>query len=117
MEIIHFEEVPIPMVKKILEEELKKQEELGIRLDMSSLAYRTRDYVKTISKCSSEGAERAFRKLTSMGLKGITAAILINVVPKSVDEARILLNFESKTFTTEEIEQLLQILKEECEGS
>lgn len=114
MEIVEFKEIPIPLVKKILEEELKKQEELGIRLDISSLAYRTREYVESVSKCNSEGARRAFQKLISLGIKEITAAMFINVLPQSIDEARVLLSFESKTFTTEEIEQMLRILEEEC---
>lgn len=114
MEIIEFKEIPIPLVKKILEEELKKQEKLGIRLDISSLAYRTHEYVEAVSKCNSERAERAFQKLLSLGVKEITAAMLINIVPQSIDEVRTLLNFESKTFTTEEIEQMLKILEDEC---
>ncbi len=114
MQVIGFKEIPIPIVKKILEEELKKQEALGITLDLSSLAYRTKEYVDEVSKCDSEKAERAYNRLLEKGLREITAAILVNILPKTVDEARILLNFEPRTLTTEEIEEILRILEEEC---
>ncbi len=117
--IISEQYLPIPVVKKILDEyrrrveAVRSEESLEETIAESTLR-RTYDYLEKVSKCSAEKAEQAVEKLKEKGLKEVTAVMFVNIVPRTVDEARPLLVFEERVLTTEELEEILRILHEYC---
>jgi len=53
---------------------------------------RALEHARLFSKCSAEKALEAFDKLKEMGFSDFAASIIINIVPKSIEEARALLS-------------------------
>jgi len=103
-EIIECKSIPIPVARKILEERIESEESTDIQR-------KTYNYLLKFSKCNPEVAEQVYKELIeTFNLKDDTAAMLVNILPETIDEARIVLTVEDKVFTTEEVKKILQVL-------
>ncbi len=79
---------------------------------VDQITVRVHEYAEKFSKCSR--AEELVKELKKMGLLEITAVMIANIVPKDPDEVRILLNFESRSLSSEDIGSILSKVKEFC---
>jgi len=107
-EVVSYAEIPIPIVKRLLEEEIRRREKV------SNLLQSVYEHVKKLSYCSEGAAERLMEELTSMGFKRITAAMIINIRPRVLDELRTLLVFESRVPDEDVLNRVLELLDEYC---
>ena len=106
MKILNYRNITYAEVEKILRDLLNK----GVKLDQ--LAIRVLEYVSKFNKC--ENAEELVKKLVSMGLKEITAVMISNVVPQTIDELKSLMNFEGEIPNEDKLKSILNIIKELC---
>ncbi|RLF00771.1 MAG: hypothetical protein DRJ57_00410 [Thermoprotei archaeon] len=90
----------LPQVAEILAKEAEKRE-------LSSVEAVTLEYARKFSKVDSEGAEKLFEELVELGLPGEIAAQIVNVMPRTEDEVRVLLAPLSRGFTGEEVKTIL----------
>jgi len=94
----------LPEVRQLLEE--RSREELNYMQRI------TLDYVSKFSKLPAEAARQLVNELTSaFGLKTETAIQIANILPDTVHELRVLLTTESKTFTSDELKRMMEVIK------
>lgn len=108
MELLSYKHLTYSEVVEILKKFMESEEEF------SHMVSRVYEYASKMVKCVS-GLEVVKELVGKLGLKEITAVMLVNNCPGSVDEVRALLNFESKTFDTEELNKVLEILNSCCQ--
>ncbi|MEM4311399.1 MAG: RNA polymerase Rpb4 [Nitrososphaerales archaeon] len=100
------EPITIPEVKSLLEKIVHGESDY--------IQKRTLEYVIKFSKVDEEKAKNIKKRLMEEGKLSEEEAIeLINIMPKTILEVRTFLSGWKKFLTTEEIENLLKILKEE----
>lgn len=104
MKILNEKLLPLPIVVKILEEESKKRE-------LDNIENVTLEYAKSYSKLSPEAAEKAVQKLVELGLPLEIAVQVVNILPETESELRIILAPLSRTFTTEEVRTILSVIR------
>ena len=110
MKVLEQRYVPLPVAKKIVEE-------LGDIVQENPLLARTYEYLSRFSKCDANAAERAVKRLIDeVGLSEIVAVNIVNVLPQSIHEIRPILELERRVLSTEEVEKILNVLREECGG-
>lgn len=108
MKILKAEYIPVPLAKKLLEENVRVGEE-------SPLVQRTMTYLSTFTKCDPDVAKQVYEKLRNeFGLKDITASMIVSLVPRTIDEIRVMLDFEERLLETEELEKIIELLKNTC---
>jgi len=93
---------------KVVEEKASKYLE-----GASIVLRRTLDYLLQVSKCS-EGAEKARKELEKLGLSSESSAVLVNVLPKDVSEARSLLMPADRHVGSDVLEKALEVLSTYC---
>lgn len=108
-EIKGYEDIPLPVAKDILERRIKENEVLDIQR-------KTLNYLTKISKCKPNIALRLVSELCKrFGLRRETSVMIVNIMPSTVDELRTIVSIEEKTFTTEELNEILKVISE-CKG-
>ena len=107
-EVVSYTEIPIPLVKKLLEEEIRRREKVP------NLLQSVYEHVKKLAYCPEEAAEKLMEELVSMGFKRITAAMIINIRPRILDELRTLLVFESRVPDEDVLNRVLELLDKHC---
>ena len=105
MRVVDEVEVPVPTVKKILEELDSKSVELD------PLQRRVLDYVSKFSKLPPEDAEKAVEKLVEAGVERGVAIQIVNCLPKSVEEVRVFMG-RHKIISEETLKKILDIIRE-----
>ena len=104
MRVVNEKLVPLPIVAKILEEESKKRE-------LDSIEVITLEYAKKFSKFTPENAEKLLQELKDMDLPLEVSVQLINIAPESEAEVRTILAPLSRTFSAEDIKNILAVVK------
>ncbi|ABM81473.1 DNA-directed RNA polymerase subunit F [Hyperthermus butylicus] len=107
VEIVESRYVPLPVAKKILEQHRRLVEE-------NPVVARAYDYLAKFSKCDPDNAEEAFRRIVEIGFTEFAAAILVNIVPVDVEEAKAILGDIDGGYEEEKIAKALEVLKEYC---
>jgi DNA-directed RNA polymerase subunit F len=110
VEILSQRHVPIPVAKALLEKYLADFEE-------NPVLAKVYEYLRRFSKCEAEQAEKAMEQLTGVGFSSLAAAMLVNLMPSSLEEAKALLGNIDGGYDDEKIEKALQILSETCGGA
>ena len=80
--------------------------------ELDQLALRVRDYVRRFNKCGK--GKSLVEELVNKGLKEITAVIIANIVPKSIDEVRVLTTFEPESPSEETLNEILELVNNYC---
>jgi len=94
----------LPEVKQLLEERAKEELNYMQRI--------TLDYASKFSKLSVEEAKQLVNELISeFDLKMETAVQITNILPDTVHELRVLLTTEPKTFTSDELKRMMEVIK------
>lgn len=98
-------------LKILMEYHEREKESTGT---VSLLVQRVLDYLRKFSKIPPEKVEELREKLASTGLKEESIVMIINVCPGTIDELRTLLVLEEKVLETEQLEKIVNLLKEYC---
>lgn len=107
MELLSYKHLTYSEVARLLKKLIDSSEKV------SHMVSRVYEYVSKLSKCSS--SDEVVNELTSkVGLKEVTAVMLVNNCPNSVDEVRIYLNFEGKVFDEDSLNEIVDILSKCC---
>jgi DNA-directed RNA polymerase subunit F len=109
VEIIEERYIPIPMAKKIMEQFKELIEE-------NPIMARVYEYLSRFSKCDPDNAEKAFEELLKLGFSQFAAAMLINIVPRSVEEAKAILGDIDGGYSDEKIVKAVDIITHYCLG-
>ncbi len=109
VEILSSRYVPNPVAKKILESAKKLIEE-------NPIVARTYEYVSKFSKCDSDRAVKAVEELKSIGFSDFAATMLVNLVPRELEEAKALLGDIDGGYEEEVVEKGLEVLRKYCLG-
>jgi DNA-directed RNA polymerase subunit F len=101
-------EVPYAVVKDLL----KKRRESG---EFSSLQNLTLDVASKIAKVDSQKAEDLIKKLVDeFKLSRFSAVQIANILPKTIEELRILTITEGRVLLTSELQKILEVIKSFC---
>ncbi len=106
MKIINYRNIPYAEVTKIIKGLMEK----GVELDQITM--RVYEYVSKFTKCKK--ASELVSTLTSAGLREITAVIIANILPRSVDELKALMNFEDEIPGEDKLNEILSKINEVC---
>ncbi len=108
VEVLEERRVPLPVAKRILEE-------VSARLD-SPIVNRAYDHARLFSKCEADAAEEAMKALMELGLSDFASSMLVNIVPRDVEEAKALLADIDGGYSEEVIVEAVKLLGERCQG-
>lgn len=108
-ELIVVEEKPMSMaeVKEFLEEKKKEKKELNFR-ENKSLVY-INSFIKAKSK-EAENIKKDLEKLEITRLKDKHIIKIIDMVPKSVDELKVILSGEELTLKSEDLNKIIEVI-------
>jgi len=106
MKIISYRNIPCSTVAKLI----KKLIDENVELDQ--LTMRVYEYVNKFNKCKE--AEKLADELKNLGFLEITSVMIANIVPKTLDELRALMNFEAEIPPKEKLEEVLELVKSIC---
>ncbi len=109
VEIVSQRHVPIPVAKALLDKYLEGYED-------NPIITKVYEYLRLFSKCSAEAAEKAMEALVELGFSTLAAAMLVNIVPESVEEARALLGNIDGGYDVEVVEKAVETIREICSG-
>ena len=97
--------VPYPFAKKILQEIISSG-------NSSAILQRTFEYLNTFSKCNDTEAEAVMEELKDIIPREDIRAIIASLCPTTIEEIRSILVLDSgKTYTTEQIQKIIEIVK------
>jgi len=108
LKILSLEEVPLPIVKKMLQ----SAEARGVKL--KDIQRRVLEHASMFSKCDDEATRDIVKTLTSMGLREITSAQIVNICPRGKNELLTLMGFENRAHSEDVMDKILEILRERC---
>ncbi|MEM1549295.1 MAG: RNA polymerase Rpb4 family protein [Candidatus Methanomethylicia archaeon] len=98
-------EVPYTIVRDFLQ----KRKESG---ELSALQNLTLDVSSKFSKIDPQRAEALIEKLTKdFNISRFSAVQIVNILPRSIEELRILLLTEGRIFLTSELQKMLEVIK------
>jgi len=107
VEIISQRHVPVPVAKALLEKHLPNYME-------NPILAKVYEYLSRFSKCGPEEAEKAMEELVGAGFSSLAAAMLVNLVPRSVDEAKALLGNINGGYEDDKVEAAVELLNKYC---
>ncbi|KUO80331.1 MAG: RNA polymerase Rpb4 family protein [Vulcanisaeta sp.] len=104
--IINSEDISMAEALRILEEKVSNS---GIN---EEIVNNTLDYLRKFSKVNPDKARELVSELMKrFGLARLTAIQVVNVLPQTAEELRILLGSEKREFTDKDIEDMLNLLR------
>ncbi|KUO93191.1 MAG: RNA polymerase Rpb4 [Vulcanisaeta sp. CIS_19] len=104
--IINSEDISMAEALRILEEKVSNS---GVNEDIVN---NTLDYLRKFSKVNPDKARELVSELMKrFGLARLTAIQVVNVLPQTAEELRILLGSEKREFTDKDIEDMLNLLR------
>jgi len=107
VEIISQRHVPIPIAKAMLEKYIEGYEE-------NPVLSKVYEYLRRFSKCEPENAEKAMNTLMEIGFSSLAAAMLVNLLPSSTEEAKALLGNIDGGYDAEKVEKAVNVLQTAC---
>lgn len=106
-EVLEKADLTIPEALEILR---KRASEGGL----SELQTRALAYLETFAKCSADNARKLVQELVERGVGREYAIMIVNIVPQTVDELRTILAGSGKTYTTEELSEIAELVAKYC---
>jgi DNA-directed RNA polymerase subunit F len=104
--IINSEDISMAEALRILEEKVSNS---GVN---EEIVNNTLDYLRKFSKVNPDKAKELVSELMKrFGLARLTAIQVVNVLPQTAEELRILLGSEKREFTDKDIEDMLNLLR------
>jgi|YelNatPaOPRAMG01_1025707.scaffolds.fasta_scaffold22428_5 DNA-directed RNA polymerase subunit F len=105
MKILEVRTIPLALVRK----RLMECQEKGFVV--RSIARRTMELADMLSKCGQP--EELYEKLLGLGLKDLTASMIVDIAPKTEEEVKILLGFE-ESMSDETVSKVLELVSTYC---
>ncbi|MCS7366813.1 MAG: hypothetical protein NDF52_02925 [archaeon YNP-WB-062] len=91
---------------------MKKRMETG---DLSTLQNLTLDVSSKIAKIDSQKAEDLIKKLVDeFKLSRFSAVQIANILPKTIEELRVLTLTEGRVLLTSELQRILEVIRSFC---
>jgi DNA-directed RNA polymerase subunit F len=111
--IIDYRDIPNPIAKKLLEEYLAKVKSYDISLEPARSAL---EYLQTLTTmCNPDKAEELMNILKNeFRLRDTSISLIINILPKTIDELRMLLAFETTIPEEDALHKILELVKVFC---
>lgn len=110
VKVIEEHYIPYSVAKKYLQEVINN----GFS---SSLLQRTFEYLNAVSKCDDKGAEEIMEELKEIVKKEEIRAMIASLCPQTIDEVRVILATDtSTTYTTEQVQKIVEIVKKHMES-
>ncbi|MFB6469801.1 MAG: RNA polymerase Rpb4 [Vulcanisaeta sp. AZ3] len=105
--IINSEDISMAEALRIIEEKVVSS---GVTND--EFINNTLDYLRKFSKVDPDKAkELVLELMKKFGLTRLTAIQIVNIMPQTVDELRMLLSTERREFSDNDIEEMINLLK------
>nr|WP_010978431.1 DNA-directed RNA polymerase subunit F [Sulfurisphaera tokodaii] len=102
--------VPYSFAKKILQDLISNG-------TSSTILQRTFEYLNSVAKCSSEDALKIMDELKEIIQREDVRAVIASICPTTIEEVRSILVLDSgKTYTTEQIQKIINIVKSHMES-
>ncbi len=112
-EILEYRDIPNSLAKKILGEYIAKISSKDI---VPELIRVTHEYLSSNTKCDEDKGEKLYKELKAFNLKELTISLLINLLPKTIDELKfVVATFEEKIPEEEILNKILDLLKQYCQ--
>jgi len=111
-EILGYREIPGSLARKFIKEYIEKLREKGEQ--PPELLVMLSQNLDKVSKCSEDSAEQIYQQLLSMGFKEITASMIVDIRPMTMDELRMLLLFEPRVPDEDVLKKVLELLDQLC---
>ncbi|MDK6029504.1 hypothetical protein QPL79_09020 [Ignisphaera sp. 4213-co] len=108
-EIIEYHDIPNSLAKKILEKYVA-----NLRGGVSEIVKVTLEYLDKVEKCDYEKIDYMYNELKKLGFKEVTISMILNIVPKSIDELRTLLVFEEKIPDDDVLKTIIDMILNNC---
>ena len=105
MELVEKKAVPMALVKEELEAIKKRDTELSFR------AAKVEEYLNEFVKLKNKEAKELFDKIVALNIprfKDVHIAKIIDILPKSLEEVKLVLQGYSITVTKEHMEELVK---------
>ncbi|WP_371810386.1 RNA polymerase Rpb4 family protein [Acidianus sp. RZ1] len=96
--------IPYALAKKYIDELIKNGQS-------SAILQRTFDYLNLISKCNEEGTEKIMDELKEIIQREDIRVVISSICPMSTDEVRAILSTDSKTYSQDDIDKVLDIVR------
>ncbi|GAB6948161.1 RNA polymerase Rpb4 family protein [Vulcanisaeta sp. JCM 16161] len=106
--IINSEDISMAEALRILEEKL-----ISVNPGITDeVVNNTLDYLRKFSKVSPDKARELISELMKrFGLARLTAIQIVDLMPQTADELRVLLGTEKREFSDKDVEEILNLLK------
>ncbi|ADN49939.1 RNA polymerase Rpb4 family protein [Vulcanisaeta distributa] len=106
--IINSEDIPMAEALRILEEKL-----LSANPSITDeVVNNTLDYLRKFSKVGPDKARELISELMKrFGLARLTTIQIVDLMPQTADELRVLLGAEKREFSDKDVEEILNLLK------
>lgn len=85
-------------------------EKIQEKRELTSIEMYTLDYAKKFSKITADDARKAVKELIELGVPEHTAIQIVNIMPRTEGEIRIILAPLMKAFTPATIKKMLDII-------
>ncbi|BDC19300.1 DNA-directed RNA polymerase subunit F [Acidianus sp. HS-5] len=77
----------------------------------SSILQRTYEYLNAINKCGEEDAIKLMGELSQFVEKEEIRAVIASICPSTIDEVRSILALDSKNYSQEILEKIVELVK------
>ncbi|AWR99437.1 DNA-directed RNA polymerase subunit F [Metallosphaera hakonensis] len=104
IQILEEEPIPYSIAKEILKEAIDKG-------SSSSIIQKTFEYLNSVEKCSPDNARKLMEELRDLVSKKEVRAMISSICPETLDEVRAILVLEGRTFSQEELEKIIELIK------
>lgn len=112
-EILEYRDIPNSLAKKILEEYIEKISSKDI---VPELIRVTHEYLTSNTKCDIDKSEKLYNELKTFNLKELTISLIINLLPKTIDELKfVVATFEERVPDEEILNRILELVSQYCQ--
>ncbi|AWR97259.1 DNA-directed RNA polymerase subunit F [Acidianus sulfidivorans JP7] len=96
--------IPYSVAKKYILEMIKNGE-------TSSVVQRTYEYLNLVSKCSDSDAIDVLNELKDIINREDIRVIIASICPETSDDVRAILQMDSKNYTDDDVNKILEVVK------
>lgn len=107
--ILEYHDIPNAIARKLLKRYLASKPS-----EVPEIVNVVVEYLEATVKCDEAVVEALYEELKSQNLKEATISMILNVLPATVDELRILLNFEDKAPDESALKNIVETISARC---
>jgi len=112
-EILEYRDIPNSLARKILEEYIERISSKDI---VPELIRVTQEYLDKTMKCDVDRSEKLYNELKTFNLKESTISMIINLLPRTIDELKfVVATFEEIVPDEEALNRILELVNQYCQ--